>query len=493
MILDIPWKIEELKVDYSKAIFWMYDYSESYKNLVLFWKNTVVNDSLINEKISEIDDRILKIIELKKEVENDNSISIALKNFYERVLTDLILKFELIKNSIYLEAEKTSYVLSEEDRKKYLYKVELLQNEIYWLQVSDIPEEKKISLNILFTLYSNKKDLLTIKEQKEFYDFLLSFWEELSVINKTKQKNDLDNIPIWSEDLVLELFNLVLDANWILKSENNPNWWEVELSDDIKNFRASISDRKMIIPLFNASNYSIMKILRLFDHEISTHGVRWYNMWHTLKMSSPNYVNIEEALAKINEFLFDNNIEDLDVLVSDHTPRLLIAENLNWEDTKRMLTLYYKMSGKKDKSEIQAINMTRRLKKFVSYYEKWANRRDTSYTRGVYLMRDFLENKDNRENFKDLYFSKIELKDLSLVDELKEFINKEDLRYPLFVWKILYKKLLWNKIFLNDIQIKGENIEWLKKEDFRFEWIDKLDIKTKRIIVETLRRIKKLI
>lgn len=154
-----------------------------------------------------------------------------------------------------------------------------------------------------------------------------------------------------------------------------------------------------------------------------------------------------------------------------------------------MLRIYYKMVMKKwtpdEIIEKEAKDRTLRVKRFVSFKQKWANRKDVSYTRWQKQIVEYLQNLDDREIWdfiSNFYFSKLALWDIWLVQEFRESlgIDEKELKYPLWIWKILYKKLLWEKIFLQKLQT----------EDFRFRVIDKIPFNVKRKIIEILNLIK---
>ena len=126
-----------------------------------------------------------------------------------------------------------------------------------------------------------------------------------------------------------------------------------------------------------------------------------------------------------------------------------------------------------------------RVKRFVSLNEDGANRKDVSYTRWQTQVVNYLQTSDkqNKLNFlRDFYFSKLSLTDIHLVNEFREklSIDESELIYPLWIWKILYKKLLWEKVFLSLLQ----------EEDFRFWIIEKFSIDMKRKIVKILQEIR---
>ena len=94
-------------------------------------------------------------------------------------------------------------------------------------------------------------------------------------------------------------------------------------------------------------------------------------------------------------------------------------------------------------------------------------------------------NNDNETNWqflKDFYFAKLSFEDIWLVKEFREslWIDESELIYPLWIWKILYKKLFLEKVTL----------AWLKEEDFRFQVIEKLSIRVKRKIVKILQEVR---
>jgi hypothetical protein len=196
----------------------------------------------------------------------------------------------------------------------------------------------------------------------------------------------------------------------------------------------------------------------------------------------------EEWFAVICELLFDKKLEEIEVEPTIHHITTFIAENFDWKKTLELLKIYFKLlhpNWSEDELENNARDRLFRIKRFVSLKEKWANRKDVSYTRWIIEIEDYLKIADNeqkKEFIEDFYFSRLSLNDQKLVKEFRHklWINENELRYPLWIWKILYKKLNGDKIYLSK----------LKEEDFRFNNIEKLEWNIKRKLVEILSKLK---
>lgn len=471
-------KIEEIKSWFQNPLKGILKYIEHDQldiNVYFFWNNKIINQDLINTLVLEFQKKIQKIKEMKYEVINSN-LSDVEKNFLLNSLNTSALKFILFKYSIYLEAEKAWFELSKEIRNLCLKKVNKLQNIIYWPEISSVIPEKEDVLSTLHELFELKWNKLNHDEQTFFRDFLNSFdFDYVKEISDSKIKKDKLEDIFLSKEKVVQLFEIVLDIYWLKERKVSV--------ENVWNF--SVRKNQIVIPEWKFDITSLKRILQLIDHEVWVHAIRWFNTEVTLKTAWDWYIEWEEWFAMLVERLFDENILEIKSSSTKSHISSFIAENFDWKTTQEILRIYYKMVMNEwvsdDIISKEAKDRMLRVKRFVSLEEKWANRKDVSYTRGQYSILTYIQNIEVGwiANFlKDFYFSELSVDDIWLVKDFREIlvINEKELKYPLWIWKILYKKLSWEKVFL----------EKLKQEDFRFESIDKLSFDIKRKIIKIL-------
>lgn len=485
--LDYTKDVQNVKSGFVTPMWWIFKYIQEEDNLYINqnffeWKK-IITESDIDDLKKLFDEKLHNIKNLKKEL-NESNLEDIEKKFILNSLNSIWLKYILFKNSVYLEAEKSWFNITSEQRVTYLYKVNKLQNIVYWPEISSLDLEKNSVLDKLTQVYRDNNKKLDEDEKQFFLDFLNSFdfddFEE-TFDPSTKQSIALSKKYL-SSDKVILLFEMVIDLY-------NLDWWTVFLDQDVWSFSVKKEKKQIVLPSKKLEKISLKRILELFDHEIWVHAIRWFNSTQTLKTNGDWYLEIEEWMATLSELLFDEKIENIIVEPTIHHISTFFAENMNWEDTKKMLEIYFKMIKSKIVSsediEKEAFDRMLRVKRFVSLKEKWANRKDVSYTRWQSQIVEFFQNNDTETRWqfiKDFYFAKLAFEDIWLVKEFRESldIDESELKYPLWIGKILYKKLLWEKITL----------AWLKEEDFRFQIIEKLSIWVKRKIVKILQEVR---
>jgi len=485
--LDYTKDVQNVKSGFVTPMWWIFKYIQEeeslYVNQNFFEWKKIVTENDIEELKKIFDWKLDNIKNLKKELLNSELLEVE-KKFILNTLNSIWLKYILFKNSAYLEAEKAWFNLTNEQRVSYLYKVNKLQNIIYWPEISSLDSEKNSILDNLAELYRENNDKITEDEKQLFLDFLNSFdfddFEE-TFDSSTKQSIALSKKYL-SSDKVILLFEMIIDLY-------NLDWWTVFLDQDVWSFSVKKEKKQIVLPIKKLEKISLKRILELFDHEIWVHAIRWFNSTQTLKTNGDWYLEIEEWMATLSELLFDEKIENIIVEPTIHHISTFFAENMNWEDTRKMLEIYLKMIKSKivptEDIEKEALDRMLRVKRFVSLNEDWANRKDVSYTRWQSQVVNYLQTSDRQNKLiflKDFYFSKLSFTDMSLVSEFRDKLNIDEsqLKYPLWIWKILYKKLLWEKITLS----------WLQEEDFRFWIIEKFSIDMKRKIVKILQEIR---
>jgi len=494
LISDSVNRIKKIKAWFASPLWWILKYQNDFSNIlnIDFFSNnewTEISEDMILELSNKINSKINDLKSLMKEVK-DSWESDTEKDFVIKIIKQLILKFSIFKYSIYLEAEKSGYPLSEEDRKKYLRRVNILQSSVYWPEISSSLDETNEILSHLSNLLKNNSDNISEQEKNIFETFLDRFdwnnetidgidWQENTDWNNSNlEENNLWNIYL-NDDKVIEIFNIVLKD--IYKME----WWKI-ITEDVWNFSIKWEKKVMILPKWKVEKTSVKRILELIDHEIWVHAVRWFNTTNTINTTWEWYLETEEWFALLSELLFKEKIENIQLEPSIHHITTFIAENCDFLETRELLKIYYKLIWKSEiDSEKESYDRALRVKRFVSFKDKWANRKDVTYYRWVKTLIKYILKLDETQRvefLRDFYFSKLSLEDVAMVKWLRESlnVNEKDLKNPLWIWKILFKKLIWEKIFL----------DWLKEDDFRFSNIEKLESDIKRRIIDILKIIK---
>jgi hypothetical protein len=105
-------------------------------------------------------------------LEKQDNIPHTIIEIYRRSLYSLDLRFEMFRNALRIEAEKSGYPLTDEQRNYYYTNVQKIQKQIYGERVSDTLEEVSPLLEKLHTLYNTNKDNISLQEQDIFSTFL---------------------------------------------------------------------------------------------------------------------------------------------------------------------------------------------------------------------------------------------------------------------------------------------------------------------------------
>ncbi|MDD2907511.1 MAG: DUF1704 domain-containing protein [Candidatus Gracilibacteria bacterium] len=451
---------------------------DNYLNTSFFKDKKIVTIEDINSNIQIFEEKLIKIKSLKKEI-NDSFLSDVEKKFLLNSLNSVGIKYIMFKSSVYLEAEKAGFELTDEQRVFYLRRVNKLQDMVYGPEISDIYSEKQAILDKLQRLINSKGDRLS-DEEKDFISLKLGLVSGLKSntkngIKKNESTIEVDFSKIYiSKQKVIELFEILVDLYGLstvkISVENALNFSVLKIDDENESENGKYN-YKIVLPESKLELTSLKRIFELFDHEIGVHAIRGYNGTKTLNTAGDGYVEVEEGFAKLSELLFDKKLESLKIEPGPNHIVGFFAENYDGDDTRKFIEIYYKLTKNPGISEEQikkdSLNLLLRIKRFVSLKEKGANRKDVSYTRGQTQVVDYLQSASDvdRQNFlKDFYFAKLSFEDIGLVEEFRASlgIDETELKYPLWIGKILYKKLL------------GENITLagLQEEDFRFGLID---------------------
>lgn len=440
-------EIEKMNARYSGVMWWVISYETSENNTIFaknFFENDDISEEIIAKKVSQFHEEIERLLFLQNQIE-EYLPNTDEKEFLLLIIENLKNKFEIFKNAIFLEAEKSGFTLSCEERKNYQEKVDYCQDLVYGKRISQIPEEVDLVMNYLDFIFQKNSYKISDSDKKFFEEFLSKF-------PHTDFKSfDIKQIPsaldvIVPEEKIQELFAYLMHDIYGLID------WKIQIKETAKMFAVNNSKKELVIPRDKMKNLSLWRLLQLFDHEIGVHAIRGENTSKTLKIPGKNYLEHEEWWAMLSEKLFSEDIKNLQKEPTIHHITTFFAENNNEGDTQNLIRIFFEMT---DNFE-DPYNRMRRVKRFVSDHLPGANRKDVTYTRGnleiIKHWQELYENPENRMKFlKDFYFSKLHIGDQKFIAWIKKNMNVSDidLIYPLWIGKMLAKKLQWEKIFLH--------------------------------------------
>lgn len=401
----------------------------------------------------------------------------------------------MFQNALWIEGEKSWYVLSNEDRKKYADEVLDLQKIIYGEKVSENPKEVKDIMSKLHELFIKESNKLTDKETDFFKDFLdksdMQFWfsyvfkdEEKESVNKKDWEIEIKNIDKLklkniSKNIVSFYKNHFEKQNTDLKNRN------IVEQSGIDSINISWMKEEFRIPekYADVSSKKITQVVA--SHEIEQHILSWDNnnriLWKGF--TTWRFDFITEGVAKINEDIAlgkVNSIEDLKKLkegVSIWIIWVFVCENYNYEDAVKILTIYNRLSSKDDeeKCKKKAIDIVKRRKRFVPYNMPWSSIKDTLYQRWKNRVIDYLTEDGSLETaikrYKDLNTFKFWPEELKYINEIKKElnVNDENLIYSLFIGRVLQDKLSkwkWSaKEYLSEMNLNKKEIDFKTKRE----------------------------
>lgn len=516
-------KIEEIKEPIWSALAWILSYKKAWES------DNNISTKFFNENIKEVSKQDIENAQiflehfenqfkrLKIDLINEESFNETQKKTLLQIINSNILKIILLKESVFIEAEKWWYRLSIAEKNERLQKIEKLETMIYWPKISDQIKEKKIIMTYLDNLHKNNVDKLNPEENQIFEWFLNKFSERNIIENKKNSEEQSEKIDsMWFCQILKKVFDIyniknklvIIDNNRDTVSEENDiiyipwsidekmrekiledNWLKdtMKITIDPKVSSISAWENKISIPE-SYKNLSIKRICELIDHEISTHILTNKNNKKTLNIKTDTYLELQEWVAVLNEKLATEKMENLNINEPTiHHISTFIGENYNGEESKKILEIYYKMLWDVDYAK-KANDRVMRIKRFHSFDLPWANRKDVVYRRwlaDVVLYINSLD-KNSIEDRKKLqadiykfYISKLWKNEITNADKLIEWfdIDKWDVILPFALWKIIYEKLLWNNISNID------DIRFLASEH-------KLNYKQMKILLEIVQLIK---
>jgi len=452
-----------------------------------------------------------RIADAIKDIKRENLLNESQKHFLLHKAFHIQLALAMMQYAVYIEAEKWWYPLDQSKKQDCLTHIEAYETELYGPRVSDVPEEVSAVVHSLSNLYQSNKTNLSQGESNLFFSMLQHFfsWPSDLIAANTIHQNDE---TVYSSDVFAPILQKILTiygkksiivyqkkdiqsiyqendvfymspwTHWVDKkhyfeSLGLKDSFKIYLSDSASNVSVwrdkNLKDHSITFPL--SATYSFRRICELIDHEIGTHVIRSYNDENGLDVKSGMYEKTEEWIAMwINEKLVATNFDDLSAWEpTTHHISTFIAENYDAEETKKLLTIYYKLLWKSDAQALkEATSRTERIKRYHANDLPGANRKDTVYWRGMKTVVEYLKNVDIETLQHDadlIYRGKFADSDLADIDGLFDGLKVDTSKRisPLALWKILYERYQGNMITKEALQEKDKRFE-LSMKDLNF-------------------------
>lgn len=283
----------------------------------------------------------------------------------------------------------------------------------------------------------------SIYDWVDYLEFPFSYNSFLVLLDNNAHKLD------WFEDLTIEDKNSLLNH---LKDKEN------------------ISKVKNINSVLIFDELPIERVMKLIAHEILGHyynqrnhekyfwNIRW--VWNVEK---------EEGLAKFMEYtLLGRSIIDDDIYEAPFS-QLFACEVLTWDEFKEFLFIFTKIA--EAKSTNKALLMRRKRNYSMNY--SWAQHKDTTYTRWLKRISDYVK---SGWDIKLLFNGKFWLDDIFA--KKIDFSSNEDFLLPIFVPDIIIFYILIEKWLLKT-EFNHENFVKFLEEKYKdlLPWIDFNSIK----------------
>lgn len=505
------WKIAELTYSYDKetninttlfvSIWWLnideYKKWNNKKSLLLKAKWKI-------EKVLE--EKILQIIEAKKEVrkintDSNDNIQKDLISIFINSLNEKLKLLEYCKLALPLELEKTwiNSWLNNEKEQELEEKLLNLDKFLFWWQIKENPNEVKFCYEYIYDIYKNNKDKLT-QEQKNRFEFYLKKLENLLLKwykYKEKEKPKIIDEKFLNFDLpqkdYLLWFNLLIEALEKLESvvETNQTVWSI--SDWPKWVQFPISEK--------FKNIKIIRFLKLWNHEIETHDITNYNSKQLLwNLRWKNSIEKDEWLAILMEqlFIYGKSLYKIDektwkliidinkIQISNNFVKILFWEILNNDELIEFLEL-------SNIIEPDIISVKDRFFRLKRNNKNNVQHKDTTYTRWLLKAVKKINNYILSDWKKwiapeDLFIWKISFEETEKLKRIKEYkINsweKIDLIKPLFIADVIYYSIKQKLLHWKNTKINSQNFyKYLQDKyplfNFSKEQIDSISFKTK--------------
>ncbi len=471
----INFQLEDIRETYKDPLDGILKYNKQWRCTTFFWEgewNITLED--ISLKEAEIKEDMQKVFSLLIEIKDNVILPKSIKEAYIASLTSMITRLGMFQNALRIEAEKSWFSLSDEDRLQYNDTSLQLLKKIYGERVSDTPLEVESLLFKMHSIFNEKKEHISDEEQRIFQDFLYEFstrfWYHFDPALKPKSPPKATTlIPSWisiNKETLRDISQHIIDLYKQFYKErfNNDALQnrEAVLDEGIDSINISGISEQLRIPE-SYEDVNVQKVIEtIASHEIEQHLLHWASnnafMWKGF--SSGGYDFIAEGVAKINEDIATGKINSLEDLknakegVDIGIVWVFICENYNFQDAVQLLKIYKKLTTPwvaDPAAEEFARKIVVRRKRFVSYDLPGSSPKDTLYQRGKNRVIDYMTETWDLETaiqrYKDLNIFKLGPKEIHLIQQIKDELNitEDQILYPLFIGRILSNKLSHTK------------------------------------------------
>lgn len=447
----------------------------SYEDFFIRGSSFVALKTAFLSKSNSIIQRLLGIID---ELNICTEVDLLKKELIVNAIKYNINTIKLAQNGIDFELEKAwmKLALSEEQIGEKLELNKALEKELFWWDILDSEEESVWSLKFIekrLLLEWNKLseeeklkmtsliDTLKNALEKKWYNYISP---TLDFISRKEGKNSFFQ-KFWDikipRDSYVHIFQEVIDVSWLhQKVIVNPNKGSIYDGPNALEIPANDKFKEL----------SIERVMKLIAHEILWH---YYNQRNHEKffwnIRGSGNVEKEEWLAKFLEYtLLWKEVWD-DEMYEAPFSQLFACEILSGDEFKAFLSIFTKIAEAKSTNE----ELFRRRKRNYSMHHAWAQHKDTTYTRWLKKIIDFVK---KGWDIKLLFNGKFWLDDL--ISKKVDFSSEDDFLLPIFVPDIIIFYILIEK-WLLQTEFTHDNFIIFLQDKYKesLPWIDFNSIK----------------
>lgn len=449
------------------------------------WTIGKVTYAEVNKWLKLLDDSRKHLSLTKNQIIESSTISQESKKFLIQKIQAKIKSIQFHKIWLYIEAQKCGFPIQPQMHSLLADKAQKLYSQLYWPTITESPYERDTIIHYFHKVFSQNKGVLSEQDQIVFQQFLDQQQANYKIkFNKNTTKKNKDTNSVFETKIPIEkvqiIFQKVLEMYWLEKM------FHVMIADEIPNFcvRSNYKWYGWVVWIpGKTKSFSVKQVCSLIDHEINNHVLRGHNRQQTINIVSDDYLTIEEGFASLSWSLTHTNLEDitLDPIITNCC--LYIAECFDFEDSIQFIKIYMLLIGQ-CKSEDEALKVAKnralRAKRYVPFHQKWANRKDVTYWRGMHIaLENVLNNPNIADYMRKYYLWKISEEDFDIFEKImkEQWISSDAVILPIFVGKIIADKLSGKKITYQSVT-SDPRMLWVKHITFQNakKLVDILDI-----------------
>jgi hypothetical protein len=218
----------------------------------------------------------------------------------------------------------------------------------------------------------------------------------------------------------------------------------------------------------NYDHLWLNRTLALIAHEVECHYIVLKNSKLIFKEShirGKRNLFREEWLARLVEDLLRvKDMNDIDITLA--IPSILLSEVFSWRESLEVIHAYRELRWLTDYEG--SVHSFLRSKRNYSRYLPWVQHKDVTYSRGKFMVRDYLK---EWWNFKALFYAKVDFEDMQRIEETISQKQKDSLTYPKFIAQKLLNSIEWNDESMQ--QIMEKKLPYVDREDYDFSLTSK--------------------